>query len=247
MGVLCVPRAKFPTKDIDQAVLELAEPIERAFAEIQVLATVTADVLRGVTSGGRRAESADLGVLASVAEGTITRYSLLGGAGVVINPGYLQDVYCHLEWRQLGRDGRARALVLDVDPDSADPYDYWEMEWFRVPRDEHRRMVGGPYFDYGGADRFGLTFAVPVDVAGEFVGIAGADVPLAQLEPELLPILRRLPRRAALINHEQRVITANTPHYAIGARVRPTKGSVDVLERDVVADLGWKLILIPEA
>jgi len=235
-------RAKASAKDVQQIVLELAEPIERVFAEIRILATVTADVLNGIVSGGRRPESTDLGVLASVAEGTITRYTLLGGAGVVMNPGFLGDVQCYLEWRQLGRDGRPRALVLDVDPDSADPYDYWEMEWFRIPRDDARRMVGGPYFDYRGADRFGLTFAVPVEVSGEFVGIAGADVPLAQLEPELLPILRRLPRRAALINHENRVITANTPHYAIGARVKVTEGVC----HDVVSDLGWKLILIPE-
>ncbi len=239
-------RKKSASNDVASAIGELAEPIERVFTELQLLATVTADVLTGITSDGRRAESNDLGVIAAVADGTIARYALLGGAGVVINPGYLADVQSHLEWRQLGRDGRARALILDVDPESADPYDYWEMEWFRIPRDEGRRMVGGPYFDYRGADRFGLTFATPVQVAGEFVGIAGADVPLALLEPELLPILRRLPRRAALVNHENRVITANTPHYAIGARVRPTSDSGATVVWDVVADLGWKLLLIPE-
>ena len=237
-------RAKASAKDIQQVVHELAQPIERVFSEIHILATVTVDVLTTASGGGRRAESGDLALLASVADGTIGRYSLLGGAGVVLNPGFLSDVQAHLEWRQLGRDGRPRSLVLDVDPDSADPYDYWEMEWFRVPREERRRMVGGPYFDYRGADRFGLTFAVPVVVGGEFVGIAGADVPLAQLEPELLPILRRLPRRAALINHENRVITSNSPHYAISARVRAdSDASVSV---PVVSDLGWTLIINPD-
>ena len=237
-------RVRATAKDIQQVVHELAQPIERVFSEIHILATVTVDVLTTASGGGRRAESGDLALLASVADGTIGRYSLLGGAGVVLNPGFLSDVQAHLEWRQLGRDGRPRSLVLDVDPDSADPYDYWEMEWFRVPREERRRMVGGPYFDYRGADRFGLTFAVPVVVGGEFVGIAGADVPLAQLEPELLPILRRLPRRAALINHENRVITSNSPHYAISARVRAdSDASVSV---PVVSDLGWTLIINPD-
>ena len=244
MGVQPMARARPHARELQQVAQELAQPIERVFAEIHILATVTADVLTTALAAGGQATSADLAMLASVADGTIGRYSLLGGAGVVVNPGLLADVQAHLEWRQLGRDARPRSLVLDVDPNSADPYDYWEMEWFRVPRDEHRRMVGGPYFDYRGADRFGLTFAVPVDVNDEFVAIAGADVPLAQLEPELLPILHRLPRRAALINHENRVITSNSPHYAISARVRADSNSS--LSAPVVPDLGWTLIVNPD-
>jgi len=101
-------------------------------------------------------------------------------------------------------------------------------------------MVGGPYFDYRGAERFALTFARPVVVAGAFVGVAGADVPLASLEAELLPVLRRVGTRAVLLNHESRVVTANTPHYATGSRVRPDDAAVVV---PVVADLSWSLLV----
>jgi hypothetical protein len=231
--------------DMQRAAHELAGPIERVFAELSVLATVATDVVTACVTSSKRLQSSDLSVLSSVADGTLNRYSLLGGAGVVMAPGFLEDAERYLEWRQLGRDGRPRPLLLDVDPQSEDPYDYWEMEWFRIPRDENRRMVGGPYFDYRGADRFGLTFALPLHVAGEFIGVAGADVPLAQLEPAFLPILRSLPRRAVLVNHESRVIEANTPEFAIGARVRPSAESSSVLVREVVEDLGWKLIVIP--
>jgi hypothetical protein len=117
------------------------------------------------------------------------------------------------------------------------------MEWFRVPRDEARRMVGGPYFDYRGADRFALTFAIPVAVDGVFAGVAGADVALAHLEAELLPVLRRVPSRAALLNHERRVVTANTPYFVTGARVRLDDPAASVQVLPVLPDLGWNLVL----
>ena len=224
---------------------ELAAPVERVFAEIAVIAQDLADVATAVEGRGRRVRAADLAVITPVADGTLTSDGSLVGAGVVMNPGYLEDAERYLEWRQLGRDGRPKPLLLDVDPDSDDPYDYWEMEWFRVPRDEGRRMVGGPYFDYRGTDRFGLTFAVPVRVGGRFVGVAGADVPLAELESELLPVLRRLHQRAALVNHENRVVTANTPHYSTGARVHHPIGDPPTDVVPVVEDLGWSLLLTP--
>lgn len=230
--------------DVEAAAALLAEPVERVFAEIAVIAQALTDVVTAVVGTGRAVRAGDLAAITPVADGTLTGDGALVGAGVVMLPGYLEDAERYLEWRQLGRDGRPRPLLLDIDPASDDPYDYWDMEWFRVPRDERRRMVGGPYFDYRGADRFGLTFATPVVVGGAFVGVAGADVPLAHLESELLPVLRRLGSRAALLNHERRVVTANTPHYATGARVHveAQEGAASTL---VVADLGWSLLVSP--
>lgn len=230
---------------IDGVAEELAAPVERVFAEIAVIAQALTDVVTAVEGRGRRVRAGDLASITPVADGTLTSDGSLVGAGVVMNPGYLEDAERYLEWRQLSRDGRPRPLLLDIDPASDDPYDYWEMEWFRVPRDEGRRMVGGPYFDYRGADRFGLTFAVPVRSAGGFVGVAGADVPLAELESELLPVLRRLHQRAALVNHENRVVTANTPHFSTGARVHHAIGDPPTDVVPVVEDLGWSLLLTP--
>ena len=192
-----------------------------------------------------RASSGDLIAIRPLVEKVLTGDTLLVGAGVVLEPGYLADRERHLEWRQLGPERRPEALLLDIDPASDDPYDYPEMEWFRVPRDETRRMVGGPYFDYRGADRFALTFALPVVIDGVFAGVAGADVALAHLEAELLPVLRRVPLRAALLNHERRVVTANTPHFVTGARVRLDDPASSLTVAPVLADLGWTLVLGP--
>lgn len=233
------------TEELAALAEQLAAPVERVFAEIGVIAQALTDVVGAVVGTGRRARAGDLAAITPVADGTLGGDGALVGAGVVMCPDYLEDAERYLEWRHIGRDGRPRPLLLDIDPTSDDPYDYWDMEWFRVPRDERRRMVGGPYFDYRGADRFALTFAVPVVVRGEFVGVAGADVPLASLESELLPVLRRLHRRAALVNHENRVVTANTPHYATGARVHLEIGQPPSDVVPVVADLPWSLLLSP--
>jgi len=104
-------------------------------------------------------------------------------------------------------------------------------------------MIGGPYFDYRGTDRYAVTLAVPVLADGRFVGVAGADIPLSHLEADILPSLRHLTRRAALINHERRVVTANTPHFVTGARLQPDELAAAIQVIDVVADLGWKLVV----
>lgn len=229
--------------DLGSVAADLAAAVEKVFTELHDLAGALHRVVAGRRAAGRAPVAADLAPLRPLADAALDGDSLLVGAGVVLEPGLLADADRYLEWRQRGPDGRYRPLLLDVDPASEDPYDYPEMEWFRVPRAEGRRMVGGPYFDYRGADRFALTFARPVVVDGAFAGVAGADVPLAALEADLLPVLRRLPTRAALVNHESRVVTANTPHYATGARVRPGDGGVPLDVVPVLPDLAWHLLV----
>lgn len=231
--------------DLAQVAENVAAPAHRLFAALDRLSGSLTQVMLGVRGEGRRPARADLAGLRAVAEELLAADRLVLGAGVVLEPGLLADADRYLEWRQRAAGGRYRALVLDVDPASDDPYDYPEMEWYRVPRDERRRMVTGPYYDYRGAEHFELTFAVPVIVGGEFVGVAGADVPLSALEAELLPVLRRVPLRAALVNHEDRVVTANTPHYATRERARPVAADLPARVVPVIDDLGWSLLVTP--
>jgi len=228
--------------DVEETARLLAAPVERVFEEAAPIVTAF-EAVAAEAPIGSRVSSGDLVAIRPVVDRVLTGDTLLVGAGVVLEPGYLDDRDRHLEWRHIGSDRRPEALLLDIDPTSDDPYDYPEMEWFRVPRDEGRRMVGGPYFDYRGADRFALTFAIPVVVRGVFAGVAGADVALAHLEAELLPVLRRIPSPAALINHERRVVTANTPHFVTGARLRLDDATAPVQVLPVVPDLGWNLVV----
>lgn len=214
----------------------LSELVERTFTLIAPLQTSFAgivDAAEGAASNALTQVDEEIDEVLAYAPGLL-------GAGVAVRPGTLQDVDRFLEWRQRQSDGSTAPLILELAEDADDPYDYPNMEWFRVPADEGRRMVSGPYFDYRGNDRCTLTFASPVVVDGRFLGIAGADQTVTDLERDALPLLRKIPAPAALLNHERRVVTANTPELMTGQRVPAP--DVDAAETvQVAGDLGWTL------
>lgn len=215
--------------------------VEGTFGAIDTLSRSFADIVGDAHSGS--ISTTDLGALDERIDAVLSVHAGLLGMGVVVCPGVLDDAERFLQWRQRQDDGSLAPLILDVGNDVEDPYDYPEMEWFRVPADEGRRMVGGPYFDYRGNERYTLTYAEPVIRDGVFWGIAGADQTVAELESQVLPVLRRIPVRAGLLNHERRVVTANSPLLATGQKV--SKAEVEAAEQFVVVeDLGWTLVVI---
>ncbi len=223
--------------------VELAQPIERMFALAAQVGEAMTTVCEAAFAEGHRLVSGDLSGLSFTIQSALGSDRLPVGMGVVVEPGLLTDVDHYLEWLQRDQAGTPVPLLLDLDPASEDRYDYPDMEWFRVPKEEGRRMIGGPYFDYRGTDRYALTLAVPVLASGRFVGVAGADIPVPNIESDVLPALRRLTQRAALVNHERRVVTANTPYFVTGSRMRSDDRATAVHVIDVVPDLGWKLVV----
>jgi hypothetical protein len=190
------------------------------------------------------------------------------GAGVVAAPGVVAGKHRHLEWWQrttAGDGGESFARIrLNLDPESIDLYDYLEMDWFTVPRDEGRRSVYGPQFDFSGADRYVLTLTVPVFGGAApdrgqsrrgvppprtsggrvFLGVAGTDIRMSHLEPSLLAILRTVPAPAVLVTAERRVVAANTPRWISGTRLDRLPSSGDGVFGAVTgigADSGWVL------
>jgi hypothetical protein len=178
------------------------------------------------------------------------------GAGIVAAPGVIAGKDRHLEWWQRtdgGTDGFAR-IRLNLDPESIDLYDYLDMDWFTIPRRSGRPYVYGPHIDFSCADRYVVTMTVPVTDASspnhgaagerEFLGVAGADIRMSYLEPELLAILRSVPAPAVLVTAERRVVAANTPHWISGTRLRrlPVAGDGDFAAvKEIGADSGWLL------
>ena len=189
------------------------------------------------------------------------------GAGVVAAPGVVAGKQRHLEWWQRtmadgGKDAFAR-IRLNLDPESVDLYDYLDMDWFTVPCKLARRYVYGPLIDFSGADRYVLTLTIPVfgdrapgaqasvpgdepKAAGgrEFLGIAGTDIRMSHLEPELLAMLRPVPVPAVLVTGERRVVVANTPRWIPGTRLErlpaPGDGTFAAVA-EIGADSGWLL------
>ena len=203
-----------------------------------------ADSIRRLLSDGHRTR-ADLVALDTDIDALLARHPELLGLGFVARPGWLRDADRLLRWRQRDAAGAPAPHELQLDLTGDDPYDYPEMEWFRVPATEDRRMVSGPYFDYRGNERYTLTFGVPVQVEGEFAGIAGADQLISELERSVLPVLRRIPSRAALLNHERRVVTANAPSLVTGERLAVEEMDKALERWPVTEDQGWCLVVLP--
>ncbi|MET7287109.1 hypothetical protein [Streptomyces sp. NPDC005573] len=194
--------------------------LEAVFETVAATRADTAALLARVTAGGRRPTSADLAALRPGLHLRLTRQELVSGVGFVAAPGLLADVPAWLEWWQSGADGVVRPLLLDLDHGQSAYSDYTHWDWFALPRDTGRRAVAGPYVDYLCSDEYSLTLSAPVRIDGRFAGVAAADVYLRHFEAAALPLLRRLPRPAYLVNARGRVAASTDPARLAGSLVK---------------------------
>lgn len=231
--------------------------LEGVFGRLDRIASAFAAQRRSYLAAGDELTPERMSGLREVIWAELGAMPAADGAGIVVAPGVVAGRERHLEWWQRtgagdgdpAPDGYAR-IRLNLDPESIDLYDYLDMDWFTVPRSECRRYVYGPYIDFSGADRYVLTLAAPVlepggaDAGPQFLGVAGADIRMSHLEPELLAVLRGVPAPAVLVTGERRVIAANTPRWIPGARLprlpRPGDGEFTAVAQ-VGADSGWLL------
>ena len=148
---------------------------------------------------------------------TLAEHPVVGG-GFVATPGWLADRDLFLAWWQ----GEDRTLLAERGvPLGHHVFDYTRHEWFRRPQESGERHVTGPYVDYVCTDEYVLTATLPVLVAGEMAGVAGADTPLETFEQ-----LMREPLRGggdvALVNPHDRVVGAADPLLRSGQKIDPS-------------------------
>jgi hypothetical protein len=139
------------------------------------------------------------------------------GSGFIAALDSLADAPSHLAWWQ-GED-RAQ-LVLAAQSVNKEAIDYSELEWYRVPQQTGQAHVAGPYVDYLCSDEYTITIASPVFVDGEFVGVAGLDLLIDQVERDLTPLLRPFGEDVSIINGVGRVLFSTSPHRETGDSIR---------------------------
>ncbi|MFI9415437.1 cache domain-containing protein [Nocardia gamkensis] len=210
--------APVTVESLASAVTELAEEVYQSLGIIGSELATLWEALTGERQVAPR--SADLALLRETIVGELERRGkLLESAGVVMADGILADRPRYLEWWLLDAQRRPQRLVLELNPHSEYFYDYTGMEWFAIPREQGRRWAHGPCLDYACTDQYVCTFAVPVTItSGTFLGIAGADVPVASIEEILLPRFRAYDRRVVLVNNEGRVIMGTDPEFTTGSK-----------------------------
>jgi hypothetical protein len=246
--------------ELETAAGRVRAALEYVFGAATVIGAAFAEQRRERLAAGGELTPDGLAGLREVICASLAVLPGADGAGIVTAPGVVTGKHRHLEWWQRSEaapDGYAR-IRLNLDPGSVDVYDYLEMDWFTVPQRDGLRYVYGPYVDFSGADRYVITMTVPVfDDTGsantgaggrEFLGVAGADVRMSSLEPDLLAILRAVPAPAVLVTGERRVVAANTARWIPGTRLAalpaPGDGTFAAVAT-VGADSGWFLAAAP--
>ncbi|WP_169077280.1 cache domain-containing protein [Microcella alkalica] len=139
------------------------------------------------------------------------------GAGFIAALDSLADARSHLAWWQ-GAD-RAK-LVLASQSVNKEHIDYSELEWYRVPQATGHPHVAGPYVDYLCSDEYTITIAAPVALDGEFVGVAGLDLLIDQVERDLLPRLRGFGDDLSIVNGVGRVLLSTSARRETGDSIR---------------------------
>lgn len=222
----------------------LAEQVSRRLEPVYTLLDRVADEVLRCRPARAPLTEANLAALHRMLADVIAAEPLIWGAGYVAAPGMVDDLERYMAWWQR-HHSRVTRLRLNFDPRSVDVYDYLQMDWFQLAQSGQARVAYGPYVDYSGSDMYTITATIPVVADGAFLGVAGADLVVGEIEHRLLEVLRGTGADAVVVNTERRVIAANTPRWIVGSRLPalPQVGADDCDEFADVAELplgtGW--------
>jgi hypothetical protein len=203
--------AAVPDEQFASLLTGLTRRIEQVLASVIGVGAATAAIAAAARRAGRPLRHADLAVLREHVASLLRQHAgLAAGAGVVLAPGALADAPRCIEWWRADHGSGLTQLQVDLDPDSAEFFDYTTTEWYRTPERTGRPSVAGPYVDYICTHQYTFTVSVPITTAGNFAGVAGADILAGQVERLVLDGLSTLGRTAVLVGGNGRVIASNT-------------------------------------
>ena len=163
----------------------------------------------------------------------LDQHALPDGAGVVFSRSATGSSEGLLEWWVRDPEQRVARYSFGVNPTGDRFYDYERLEWFETAFTEQHRAIAGPYIDYLGVEEYIVTCTVPLRVNGAVIGVAGTDNRMADIERVLLPMLRRLPGDAAILNPHKNVLVGNSGHFMSGDRVPQAPDGYTITPLDV--------------
>lgn len=230
--------------DLASVISGLAAYIDSEVAPLRRLAGRLATLIEA--AGSHPMDEAGLAGAVDPIKTSLTQAADLVGLGYSAAPGVLRGHDNYLLWYQKNDTGCHR-LVLNLDPDDADFYDYHDTEWFSGARELGEPAIYGPYLDYAGADRLVYTFAVPVVASGRFVGVAGADLDVAVVERRFADAIAHLDLPAAAITRDRVVIADTRAPWMPGERIPLHQfGEGGWMTAGPIGDwTGWRLVVGP--
>jgi sigma-B regulation protein RsbU (phosphoserine phosphatase) len=97
------------------------------------------------------------------------------GSCIAFKPNGLgSDINAYAPYYYRGPDGPIFEQLAKPD------YNYFQWDWYRIPRDEGRAMWTEPYFDEGGGNTIMITFSAPFRREELFWGIATIDIAMSE-------------------------------------------------------------------
>jgi hypothetical protein len=226
---------------------EIESAADDVFVTLGSLGRALAEAWESTVAERGAYDTGDLATLQTSVFAALDCQPAFESAGYVLTEGTLADRSRHLDWWHRAPGGGYEFLLLNLDPEAPDCYDYYAMEWFRAACDGHRRFVSGPLIDLPCADVYIMTFSSPIVSGDRLLGIAGADVAVARFETRIVPPLRRLPVAAVLVNRERRVIASNDARFTTGEKLPSMPGTDASWQHavPVAPDIGWLLAADP--
>jgi len=201
----------------------ISQRIGQVLARVMDIGAAAESIAAATQAAGPPLRRDDFGPLRPlVAELLLAHAGLAAGAGIVLAPGTLADAPRCIEWWWADQQARVSQLHVDLDPGSAEFYDYTTTEWYREPERTGQPSVAGPYVDFICTRQYTFTLSAPIRCAGRFIGVAGADILAAQVEQLVLPGLAGLGRTAVLASGHGRVIASNTETILPGTALAGT-------------------------
>ncbi len=215
--------AELTTQLQEGAARVIEDTVEQVFASVEQVRSLMLECHRGAAGRGGQLSDADVAGLAPDIRNLLGQPGQIAvGLGVILEPGLLPTHPLRIEWWQWSRT-RDHLVPLEVDlhPDSLDFYDYAATDWFAVPRRTRHRHIVGPYVDVHGTDRYLLTLTMPVEAGGDFLGVAGADVPISRFESLVLRQLDPV-GDTVVCNQERRVVLSTSSRWITGSLLPET-------------------------
>ncbi|GAB3192687.1 hypothetical protein GCM10027261_06050 [Geodermatophilus arenarius] len=223
-------------RDAAAGVVELTAPVFGDLTGLGETAARRLDLTRHPVFGEPRAWDAlepDVGAM-------LRNRALVTGAGLAVRPPTESGAGVpSMAWWVI-RDGEVRVKQHVLNPRSDSFYDVPRARWFRVPYASGAPTLLSPYVDSWGTDDVTMTAAVPLTVGGETLGVVAADLDVRAF----LDAVERLLVAAgatALLDEEDRVITAIHPQLETGSRLAATEVG-PVAARAGIAQFGWAVV-----
>jgi hypothetical protein len=210
---------------------EISRTVQEVLGSVARVGSAMAAIVAAARRAGRPPCRAELAALRpQVAELLWQHQGVTVGAGVILGPDMLADAPRCIEWwwaeqSSADRDPVLEKLEVDLDPESAEFYDYTTMQWYREPQRTGGHAVAGPYVDYICTHEYTFTVSVPVICAGIFAGVAAADILAEKIERMAAPGLSQMGRPTVLASGDGRVIASNTGSILPGMRLGRDAGA----------------------